>query len=96
MTHCMPVPCHNSYHGFELVFSVPVRLPFGIVNQAMDGLPARDPGGHIDGLAGLVQWRSLLPGLVRPMLVIVPRVIGQSSPEVLFAVDQQVVEALAA
>jgi len=23
------VPCHNSHHGFELVFSAPVRLLFG-------------------------------------------------------------------
>jgi transposase len=23
------VPCHNSHHGSELVFSVPVRLLFG-------------------------------------------------------------------
>jgi hypothetical protein len=56
----------------------------------------RDPGGHIDRLAGLVQPRSLFPRLVRPVLVVVPRVLGQDPPEVPFAVDQQVVEAFAA
>jgi hypothetical protein len=64
-------------------------------DQAVDDLPALDPGSHIDRFAGLVQRRSLFPRLVRPMLVIVPRVLGQDPPEVLFAVDQQVVQALA-
>jgi hypothetical protein len=32
---------------------------------------------------------------MRPMLVVVPRVLGQDPPEVSFAVDQQVVKALA-
>jgi hypothetical protein len=57
---------------------------------------ALDPGGHIDRLAGLVQRRSLFPRLVRPVFVVVPRVRGEDLPEVLFAVDQQVVGALAA
>ena len=57
---------------------------------------ALNPGGHIDRLAGLVQRRSLFPRLVRPVFVIVPRVRGEDLPEVLFAVDQEVVEALAA
>jgi len=61
----------------------------------MDDLFALDRGGDIGRLAGLVRRRSLLPRLARPMLVVVPRVFGQSPPEVLFAVDQQVVEALA-
>ena len=61
----------------------------------MDDLPARDPGGHIDRLAGLVQQRSLFPRLVRPMIIVMPRVLGQDPPEVPFPVDQQVVEALA-
>jgi hypothetical protein len=63
----------------------------------VDDLSALDPGGHchIDRFAGLVQRRSLFPRLVRPVLVIVPRVLGQSPPEVLFAVDQQVVQARA-
>jgi hypothetical protein len=62
----------------------------------LDDLPALDPGGHIDRLAGLVQRRSLLPRLVGSMIVVVLRVFGQDAPEVLFAVNQQMVEALAA
>jgi hypothetical protein len=61
----------------------------------VDYLSAPDPGSHIDPLARLVQWRSLFPGLVGPMLVVMPRVLGQDLPEVSFAVDKQVVEALA-
>jgi hypothetical protein len=64
-------------------------------DQALDDVGALNPGGHIDRLAGLVQRRSLFPRLVRPMFVVVPRVLGQSPPEVLFTVDQQVVQALA-
>jgi pimeloyl-ACP methyl ester carboxylesterase len=32
-----------------------------LVNQAIEDLPALDPGGYIDRLAGFVQRRSLLP-----------------------------------
>ena len=60
----------------------------------MDYLSALDPGGHIDRLAGLVQWRPLLPRLMGPMLVVMPRVLGQDLPEVSFTVDQQVAGAL--
>ena len=90
-----PVPCHNSHHGLSWYFLCPLGCSSVLVNQAIDDLPALDPGGHIDRFAGLVQRRSLLPRLVRPMLVAVPRVFGQSPPEMLFAVDQQAVEALA-
>jgi hypothetical protein len=62
----------------------------------VDGLPVRDPGGHIDRPAGLVQRRSLSARLVRPMLVVVPGVLGQDPLEMPFAVDQQVVQAFAA
>jgi hypothetical protein len=55
----------------------------------VDYLSAPDPGSHIDPLARLVQWRSLFPGLVGPMLVVMPRVLGQDLPEVSFAVDKQ-------
>jgi hypothetical protein len=64
-------------------------------DQALDDVSALNPGGQIDRLARLVQRRSLFPRLVRPVFVIVPRVFGQSPPEVLFTVDQQVVQALA-
>jgi hypothetical protein len=32
-----------------------------LADQAVAGLSALDPGGHVDRLAGLVQRRSLLP-----------------------------------
>jgi hypothetical protein len=37
----------------------------------------------------------LFPRLVRPVIVVMPRVLRQDPAKVLFAVDQQVVEALA-
>jgi hypothetical protein len=61
----------------------------------VDDLPALDPASHIDWLTGLVQRRSLFPRLVGPMLVVVPRVFGEDLPQVPFAVDKQVIEALA-
>jgi hypothetical protein len=64
-------------------------------DQAVDDVGALDPAGHIDRMAGFVQRRSLFPRLVRPVFVVVPRVRGEDQPEVLFAVDQEVVEALA-
>ena len=66
-----------------------------LVDQAVDDLSALDPGSHVDHLAGLVQRRSLFPRLVRPMTVVMPRVLGEDPPKVSFTVDQQVVEALA-
>jgi hypothetical protein len=67
-----------------------------LADQALDGVPALDPGGHVDRLAGLVQGRSLFPRLVWPVIVVVLGVLGKDLPKVLFAVDQQVVEALTA
>lgn len=64
-------------------------------DQALDDVGALNPGGHIDRQAGLGRRRSLVSRLVWPMFVVVPRVFGQSPPEVLFTVDQQVVQALA-
>ena len=61
----------------------------------MDGLPAFDPGGHIDRLTGLVQRRSVVPRLVGPVFVVMLRVLGEDLPQVLFAVDQKMVKALA-
>ena len=66
-----------------------------LADQALDDVGSLDPGGHIDRLAGLVQRRPLFSRLVGPMFVVVPCVLGQDPAEVLFAVDQQVVEALA-
>ena len=41
------------------------RFPV-LADQAVDDLPALDPGNHIDRLTGLVQRRSLFPRLVGP------------------------------
>lgn len=43
-------------------------------DQALDGLPAVDPGGYIDGVAGLVPRRPLFPSLVGSVVVVVLRV----------------------
>ena len=43
-----------------------------LADQAVDDLPALDPGGHIDGAARLMQRRILVQRLVRPVAVIVP------------------------
>jgi len=61
----------------------------------VDDLPAFDPRGNVDRLAGLVQRRSMFARLVRPVLVVMLLVLGQDPPEVPFAVNQQVVQALA-
>ncbi len=61
-------------------------------DQAADGLRPLD----LDGLAGLVQLRCLVPRLMGPVAVVVRRVLGQDLPEVLVTVDQQVVQAFAA
>ena len=70
------------------------RYPI-LVDQPVDDLPAPDPVGDVDRLAGLMQRWSLLARLVRAMFVVMPRVPGEDPPEVSFTVDQQVVEALA-
>jgi len=67
-----------------------------LADQAVDDVGALDPAGHIDRLAGLMQRGSLFPRLVGPMFVVMPRILGQDVPKVLLAVDQHVVEALAA
>ena len=66
-----------------------------LVDQPVDDLPAPDPAGDVDWLAGLMQRRSLFARLVRAMFVVMPRVLGEDPPEVPFAGDQQLVEALA-
>ena len=87
--------CQNSHTASDLVSYLLVRLLPIFTDQAMDDVPAHDPGSPIDRLAGLLQQRSLFSRLVRPVLVVAPRARGEDLPEVLFAVDQQVVEALA-
>ncbi len=87
--------CQNSRNLSELAFRCSSGCSPVFAEQAVDDRGARDPGSHIDRLGGLVQRRSLFAGLMRPVLVVVPRVLGEDLPEVPFAVDQQVVEALA-
>ena len=67
-----------------------------LADQASDGVLAFDPGSEIDGLAGFLQRRSLLPRLMGPVRVVMSRVLGQDAPEMLLAVDQHVIETLAA
>ena len=87
--------CQNSYTASELVFLSSLGCSPVLADQALDDLGALDPGGHIDRLAGLVQRRPLIPRLVGPMSVVMPRVLGQGPAKVLFTIDQQVVKALA-
>jgi hypothetical protein len=61
----------------------------------VDDLSAFDPRGDVGRLAGLVRRGLLLARLVRPVLVVVLRVLGQDPPEVPFAVGQQMIRALA-
>jgi len=65
-------------------------------DQPADDASALDPGGDIDDAAGLALRGFLLQSLVRPMAVIVPRVLGQDAIEVPLAKDQHVIQALAA
>jgi hypothetical protein len=55
-----------------------VRRPFDTIDQHR--------------LAPVMQRPSLAEGLVSPMGVAMPRVVGQHPPQVLFAIDQPVVE----
>jgi hypothetical protein len=65
-------------------------------DQAAEDLPALDPSGDIDGVAGLAQRWFLPQGLVRTVAVVVPGVLGQDAAEMPFAEDQHVIQALAA
>jgi hypothetical protein len=65
------------------------------MNQTRDGTAALDHSREIDRLAGIVQWRPFAAGLVSPMTVVVPLILGMHLPQVPFTVDQQVVKALA-
>jgi hypothetical protein len=89
------VLCQNSHSGAELAFSALVTLPSSTHRSSRERPVWLDPGGHVDRLAWHVQRRPLLSRLMGPMLVAVPRVLGQDLPGVSFTVDQQVVEALA-
>ena len=91
----LPVLCQNSHTiSCPGVFCSSGCFPV-LADQALDGLPAFGPGGHIDGLTGLVQRRSLFPATVRSMFVVVLRVLSEDLPQMLFAIDQEVAGALA-
>jgi hypothetical protein len=64
-------------------------------DQSTDDAPALDPGCDIGHAAGLAQRRPCCR-LVRPVPVVVPRVLGQHPSQVLLAEDQHMVQALAA
>ena len=89
------MPCQNWLMAAELGFWLSGCSPV-LADQASGGVPALDPGSDIDGLAGFVQWRSLLPRLMGPVGIVMSRVPGQDAPEMLLAVDQHVIETLAA
>jgi hypothetical protein len=50
-----------------------------------------DPGSDVDSVAGPLQGRPLLKRLMRPVAVVMPGVLVQNFPQVVFADDQQVV-----
>jgi hypothetical protein len=73
----------------DLVFPLLATLLSGIRYQATPkDLPAFDPGGDVDGVAGLALPRFLLPTLVRQVTAVVPGVLGQDLAEVPRAADQ--------
>ena len=50
-------------------------------------MPMLDPGGDIDGAAGLAQRGFLPPTFVRPVPVVVPHILGQNLTEMSLAED---------
>jgi hypothetical protein len=73
------VLCQHSFVGASHGVSRSLSRSAVLVNQtAAKDLPALDPGGDIDGLAELPLRKFLLQSLVRPMAVIVPRVLSQN------------------
>jgi hypothetical protein len=86
----------NSFTAAELGFLGSLACSSVFADQAAYGLPALDPGSNIDRLTGLVQRRSLVSRLMRPVVVVVLGILNQDPSEVLSALDQQVVQALAA
>ena len=49
-----PVPCQNSCMVADLAFRGPLGCSAVLADQATENLPALDPGGDVDGVAGLV------------------------------------------
>jgi hypothetical protein len=87
MTRATPKPVHRRWPGVSHLLGCSAIF----ANQAAEDLLALDPGGDIDGVAGLAQRRFLPQGLVRTAAVVVPGVFGQDAAEMPFAEDQYVI-----
>lgn len=92
----LPVLCQNSPIGVDLAFRVPLRRSAVLGYQAVEDLSALDPCSDVKGLAGLPTRGFLLQGLVRPMAVVVPGVVGQDLAKMLLTENQHIVQAFAA
>jgi hypothetical protein len=53
-----------------------------------------DRRGHIDDTAALVQWRFLVLALMRTVIIVMSRVFSEHPAQMLFTIDQQVIQAL--
>lgn len=93
-----PRPC--AVPNLPIVVDLALRAPLGgssvFGDRAVEDFGALDMGGDASGLAGLLLRGLLVQGLVRPVAVVVPGVVGQDLAEMPFAEDQHVVQALAA
>jgi hypothetical protein len=71
------VPCQNSFIAADLACFPWLGCSAVFADHSAEDLPALDPGGDIDGVAGLTQRGFLLQALVRTVAVIVPGVLAQ-------------------
>jgi len=90
------VPCQNSFTSAEQVLLRSLGRSAVFADQAAGGLRALNLGGDVDGMAGFAQRRPLVQRLMRPVIVVVPHVLGQDIPEMPLAENQQVIRALTA
>ncbi len=65
-----------------------------LIDQSRDCLGPSNRHPHIDHSTGLVQWRQLISGLMRPMIVVVPLEFGKYPAQMPLTMDQHVVQAL--
>jgi hypothetical protein len=61
--------------------------------EAQRGAAALDPGSDVYSVAGLVKRRSLMQRLVRPVAVVMPRVLGHDLAQMLLA-EKHLIETL--
>jgi hypothetical protein len=90
------VLCQNSFTSAERVPLRSLGRFAAFADQAAGGLRALNLGGDVDGMAGFAQRRPLVQRLMRPVIVVVPYVLGQDIPEMPLAENQQVIRALTA